>query len=338
MITILPAEPLHRHTTLNVGGEAEYFVAVKDKTEAVSAVTTALEKNLPITILGGGSNVLVSDSGIKGLVVKNKITGITSEQSGDNILVTAGAGEVFDDLIAHTVAKGWWGLENLSHIPGTVGATPVQNVGAYGVEIADVLVSLTAIDTRTGEERVFSAPECEFWYRRSFFKSALGRHYFITSVTFKVQSEANPQIAYRDLERYFKDQTDYDLEHIRAAVIDIRSTKFPDWSVLGTAGSFFQNPIVTPTVYTELKSRYPELPGYEQTDGVVKLPLGWILDKIVGLKGLRVGNVGMYENQALVLVNYGGATAAEITAFAESIQEKVAAATGIEIEWEVTKL
>ena len=338
MITILPAEPLHRHTTLNVGGEAEYFVAVKDKTEAVSAVTTALEKNLPITILGGGSNVLVSDSGIKGLVIKNKITGITSEQSGDNILVTAGAGEVFDDLIAHTVAKGWWGLENLSHIPGTVGATPVQNVGAYGVEIADVLVSLTAIDTRTGEERVFSAPECEFWYRRSFFKSALGRHYFITSVTFKVQSEANPQIAYRDLERYFKDQTDYDLEHIRAAVIDIRSTKFPDWSVLGTAGSFFQNPIVTPTVYTELKSRYPELPGYEQTDGVVKLPLGWILDKIVGLKGLRVGNVGMYENQALVLVNYGGATAAEITAFAESIQEKVAAATGIEIEWEVTKL
>ncbi|MCA9366517.1 UDP-N-acetylmuramate dehydrogenase [Candidatus Kaiserbacteria bacterium] len=338
MITILPAEPLHRHTTLNVGGEAEYFVAVKDKTEAVSAVTTALEKNLPITILGGGSNVLVSDSGIKGLVIKNKITGITSEQSGDNILVTAGAGEVFDDLIAHTVAKGWWGLENLSHIPGTVGATPVQNVGAYGVEIADVLVSLTAIDTRTGEERVFSAPECEFWYRRSFFKSALGRHYFITSVTFKVQSEANPQIAYRDLERYFKDQTDYDLEHIRAAVIDIRSTKFPDWSVLGTAGSFFQNPIVSPTVYTELKSRYPELPGYEQTDGVVKLPLGWILDKIVGLKGLRVGNVGMYENQALVLVNYGGATAAEITAFAESIQEKVAAATGIEIEWEVTKL
>jgi len=318
------------HTTFGIGGNAAFFVIVRSVEELQESVAWAREKEVSVTILGGGSNVLVSDDGVDGLVIKNEIGGITY----DGNVVHVGGGVVFDSLVQETVEKGLWGLENLSAIPGTVGAAPIQNIGAYGVEVSSTIESVHTYNLDDGTEHVFSNEKCTFGYRDSFFKTEEGKKHVVTSVTFCPSSDGEPYIEYKDLQKYFN-RTPMQQE-VRSAVIDIRSKKFPDWHEKGTGGSFFKNPIVSKEQHRSLSEKYPDLPGFPQGDEM-KIPLGWILDKVLHLKGVSnaSGTVGTYEGQALVLVNHGEATAAEVDAFANKIAEDVFGITGISIEREV---
>ena len=245
MLKVRRQVPLAPLTTLQIGGVADYFVAVEDREELSEAVRYAKEKNLPITILGGGSNVLIKDSGLPGLTIHNLISGRREETVGKDVLVTAGAGEDFDALVAWSVTQGYWGLENLSHIPGLVGATPIQNVGAYGTEIKDLVTEVETYNLDTESIQKFTNQECQFAYRHSFFKTPTGKNFVIVSVTYRLSTICSPKLSYPDLERRLKETTEPSLEQIRAAIIDIRSQKFPDWKKVGTAGSFFKNPLIT---------------------------------------------------------------------------------------------
>jgi UDP-N-acetylmuramate dehydrogenase len=330
--------PLAPYTTFKTGGSAEYFTVVTSLPELEIALAEARDAGQPVTILGGGSNVLVADAGVTGCVIKNELQHWqVHPQAAGMVELTVGAGMVWDDLVARTVAEGWWGLENLSAIPGSVGATPIQNVGAYGVEVADRIVSVTAVHCSTGEERVFTAADCGFGYRDSFFKTPAGRAWVVVRVTYTLSTTPQPQLHYRDLTERFADTTPTQAA-IRAAVIDIRAQKFPDWQRVGTAGSFFTNPIISRTQYQALTAQYPDLPGFAVGDAQVKVSLGWVLDKVCQLRGYYDGPVGCYEGQALVVVQTGGATSAAVAAFAAQVAARVRAATGIEIAWEVTPL
>lgn len=330
-------EPLAAHTTLQVGGPAEYFAVAHSEEELAAYVREAKVHGLPVTVLGGGSNVLAPDEGLSGLVLKNEIDGIAETDDDGTVLVTAGAGVVFDELVAHTVARGYWGLENLSHIPGSVGATPIQNVGAYGVEIGNFVACVRVYDMEKDDFRTLKGNECAFGYRDSIFKHTEGAHLIVTSVTFRLSRTPAPRLSYKDLTERFGTSAPSQQE-IRDAVIAIRAKKFPDWHRVGTAGSFFKNPIITNAQFDALRTRYPELPGFPAGDAHTKVALGWILDRVCELRGVRVGNVGTYEGQALVLVNHGNATAREIEQFAHNIASRVHERTGINIEWEVTRL
>lgn len=332
-----PGVALAGKTTFQVGGPATYFATATTVTELQTLLTTAYAAEQPVTIIGGGSNVLVADTGVAGCVIAPAMRDWTDTRTGTTVHLTVGAGMVFDDLVAQTVARGWWGLENLSHIPGWVGATPIQNVGAYGVEVSDRIISVTALHKETLEVRTFTHAECDFGYRDSWFKTAAGRAWVVTQVTFQLSTEPTPELSYRDLHERFADATPQ-LADIRQAVVEIRAAKFPDWHTVGTAGSFFKNPIVSAAQYTQLQQAYPDLPGYPLAGERVKVALGWLLDKACALRGHYQGPVGCYESQALVLVQTGGATATEITRFAHFVAEEVFAKTGITIEWEVTPM
>lgn len=329
--------PLAGYTTFNVGGPAEYFVVVNNEGELESIIQEAHQNSLPVKILGGGSNVLVNDGGVTGLVIKNNLAGMRYEEQDEYVLLTAGSGLTFDEVVAETVNKGLWGLENLSGIPGTVGATPIQNVGAYGVEVCDLIVKVKVFNTKTESFLEFNNTECRFGYRSSFFKTKEGRDLIVTAVTYKLSKDPNPKFRYKDLINHFTDKKDITSKEVREIVLAIRRNKFPDWHKIGTAGSFFKNPIVTTTEAATLSELYPELPMFSAGKGKMKVALGYVLDKICGLRGHRDGNVGLYDQQALVMVNYGGATAEEVKDFAQKISNLVFEKTKIKIEWEVNK-
>lgn len=336
-LAITTAEPLRNHTTLKLGGPASYWTVVASEADVVEALTFAREHGIPATILGSGSNVLAADAGYAGLVIQMQLRGVTVLSETDaTVTVEVGAGENLDAFIAHTVEQGWWGLENLSHIPGTVGATPIQNVGAYGVEVSQFVSSVRVYDTTTGEFVALGPHRCLFGYRDSVFKHEPER-YVVTTVTFTLAKLPMPRLQYRDLAERFADHTPTQAE-IRAAVIAIRAAKFPDWTVVGTAGSFFKNPVVDQATAHTLREQYPAMPMYEAPDGSMKLSLGWILDKVLGSRGERVGTVGLYEAQALVLIAYEGATTAEVQTFAQQIAARVFEKTNVTIEQEVTML
>lgn len=332
---------LREYTTFHIGGPAEYFVEVVDVPRLQRAVAWAKEHTLPITILGGGSNVFVGDEGVRGLVIHNVIKGRETEETGDEVLLTVGAGEVFDATVAFAVERGWWGLENLSCIPGSVGATPIQNIGAYGVEIQDRIVFVEVYDTQRDSLVQLTKEACGFTYRDSIFKHEEGKHYIVTRVAYRLSKKPSPILQYRDVAAWNEKRETKEsptLAEIRAAVCGIRSHKFPDWNVLGTAGSFFKNPTISEEHFNELVQQYPALPGYGAGQGRVKIALGWILDHVLAVRGVRAGNVGTYEGQALVVVNHGDATAEELETFVRDLARKIFDATKIAVEWEVTKL
>ncbi len=331
-------KPLHNLTTLKVGGAADKFWEVETEKELDEAVGYAQSHSLPITVLGGGSNVLISDNGIRGLTIHMGIQGVSLTIQDQQVLVTAAAGVVFDDLIAEMVAKGYWGLENLSHIPGTVGATPVQNVGAYGVEVKDLIETVRVYNIPARKFEILTNEECCFGYRDSVFKTEEGSRYIVTEVSYRLSRIANPVLEYADLQERFTSVEDMSVEEVRDAIIAIRAKKFPDWHQVGTAGSFFKNPIIARGKFAELSARYPGLPGYPVNAGQVKIPLAWIFDKVLHLKEAEGNTIGQYEGQALVLVHRGAATADDIATYANDLVEKVAHETGIEIEWEVTRI
>ncbi len=323
------------YTTLKVGGQGKYLFEATSVADIKEAVDFARRAELPFFVLGGGSNILVPDEGYPGVVIRIGLQGRTYvPDTAPTMLATIAAGEVLDEVIAETVAQGWWGLENLSAIPGSVGAAPVQNVGAYGVEAAHCIVSVTVFDTTTGRELVLSQADCQFGYRDSIFKHEAGKHYIVTAVTFRLSTVPSPNIVYADLASRFADHLPTQGE-IRDAVIAIRGNKFPDWRVVGTAGSFFKNPILPRTTVEALTATYPDLPTYEAGPHAKKISLGYVLDKICNRKGYCHQHVCLYEKQALVLVADHDATATDVIAFAEKIAADVREKIGVTIEWEV---
>ncbi len=329
-------EDLSKHTTLKAGGFARYYSVITSEVELREQVRFAEENFLPLYVIGEGSNVLFSDKEYQGLVIRNQLKGIkVIAETDEEVLVEVASGEDLDQTIDWSLRAGYSGLQNLSAIPGTVGATPVQNVGAYGVEVSELIQSVRVLDIKSGEVKDMEQVECLFGYRDSLFKNNPGR-YFILSVIFKLSKKFLYNIDYPDLKNYFNAKEPESPLEIREAVIQIRSQKFPDWRVVGTAGSFFKNPTVTEEFFRHLKVKYPNLPGYNIGEGKFKLALGYVLDKVAGLKGYREGQISLSDKQALVLINYGGATSEEIKSFSEKIIEKVFTLTNIEIEREVT--
>lgn len=325
-------------TTFRTGGLARWFCHVRSVEDLKEAVVFAKEKKLPFFVLGGGSNLLVSDDGFPGVVIKMEIGGVTfEEKENDTVNVTAGAGENWDAFVAGTVSRGLVGLENLSLIPGSVGATPVQNVGAYGREVKDVILEVEAFDTETCEIKKFSPEECQFGYRDSFFKHPEGKKNIITRVTFALQKNAALKTDYKDVQEYFLKHniTTAHVSDVRDAIVAIRTAKLPDIREYGTAGSFFKNPIISRELAEEVHEKYPDIPLYPAGPDTKKISAGWLLDRACGLKGAEEGNVGTYKNQALVIVNHGDATTKEVLEFAESLQGQVKNKTGITLEFEV---
>lgn len=323
---------LAKYTTFKIGGPASFFCVVKTEQDLLDAVKYAKDNNLPIFVLGGGSNIIIDDKGYSGLVIKVEFKGINYAGSR----VSAAAGEVWDDLVADAVSKGLAGLENLSWIPGTVGAAPVQNIGAYGAEVSNTIYSVRVLDTSNMTFIDLLNHDCDFKYRSSVFKLEKGR-YIIVSVSFDLYSENKINSTYKELKDYLsnKNITTPKLKDVRDAVIDIRRNKLPDLNEWGTAGSFFKNPIISIGDYDVLKIKYPDMVVFPSDMDHVKVSLGWILDRVCGLKGVCSGNVCTYSKQALVIVTKPGATSDEVRIFTEDIVSKVKEKTGILIEREV---
>lgn len=338
---------LKNFNTFKTGGVAAYFVRVKNLDDLKEALNFAKEKKLPFFALGGGSNILLAEGRLEILAIKIEIGGfeIAEDESDKNsVLISAGAGESWDSLVQCSVGKNFYGLENLSGIPGTVGASPVQNIGAYGSEVSKTIFEVEAFDARSFALKKFSNSDCWFGYRDSFFKTEEGRNFIITKVSFRLAKTGRPDIAYKDLEEFFraenaKDSKDSEknpsLAEVRAAVLAIRKKKLPDLKKYGTAGSFFKNPVIPKNDFEKLAVKFPEMPHFPSGAGSVKIPAAWLLDKICGLKGFRRGEVGSYESQPLVIVNYGKADSEEVKKYAEYAQALVKEKTGIEISPEV---
>jgi UDP-N-acetylmuramate dehydrogenase len=330
--------PLAPYTTLGVGGEARYFADISSKENLVEALMWAQEHTTRVVVIGGGSNLLIHDDGVPGLVIRMSIGGVTYHEEADSVLVHAGAGVVLDELIAETVQRNLWGIENLSSIPGTVGGVPIQNVGAYGVEARDVIDTIEVFDRKTASFHTRTNDACQFSYRNSLFKRGEKDRYIVVAVTFRLSKVPHPRLTYADLAVRFSGSHNATQRDIRDAVREIRSHKFPDWHVIGTAGSFFKNPIIEACEYERLSACFPDIPAYKEMDGRYKISLGWVLDKMLSLKGYRKGNVGLHHEQALVLVNYGSATYEEIIIFSNDIIARVEEAIGIRVEREVVLL
>jgi UDP-N-acetylmuramate dehydrogenase len=331
---------LKEYTTFKIGGNARYFIRIQEIHDLQIAIAFAQGKNLPVFVLGGGSNIVMSDEGFPGLVIKMEIEDVIVNEGKDGkVIVSAGAGVNWDVLVAETVQNNLHGLENLSLIPGTVGAAPVQNIGAYGAEIKNCIEWVEALDQETGVMRHFSNQECEFKYRWSFFKTPEGKKYIITRVGFVLTHNGELNTSYRDITEYIKtnalSETELNLQKVRDIVVDIRTKKLPSLAEYGTAGSFFKNPIIKKSDYEKLLVQYPLMPHYPAGDNTVKVPAAWILDNLCGFKGYKDGEVGVYKNQALVLVNFGQAKSADIKNLAQKMISCVQEKTNIILEREV---
>lgn len=302
---------------------ARLFAEARNDADVREALAYAAGQQLPLLVIGGGSNLLLTQD-IDALVLRMASQGIrVVHDDGVNVVVEAEAGEAWHPFVLWTLAQGFSGLENLSLIPGTVGAAPMQNIGAYGVEIKDVFSGLTALDRQTGELRDFSLAECNFAYRDSLFKHEVGR-WLILRVRFALSRAVHLKLEYGPVQQRLTEQgiTQATPSDVSRAICSIRSEKLPDPAVLGNAGSFFKNPLVSQALAAELQLEYPDLVAYPQADGQMKLAAGWLIDK-AGWKGFRDGDAGVHRLQALVLVNYGAATGQEIAGLALRIQQDI---------------
>jgi len=310
--------------TFNVDAIAKYFSEVNNHSEFRDVLHNKELRTEKKLILGGGSNILFTKD-LDGIVIKinNSEIEVISETE-ENILIQVDAGVEWDSFVKYTIDEGICGLENLSLIPGNVGAAPIQNIGAYGVEVKDFIENVNVMMISDLEEKSYSNLECNFSYRNSIFKNELKNKFLITSVLFKFSKRNKINLTYAPLNDYFagKSENEISLVNLRDAVISIRESKLPDPNKLGNAGSFFKNPIITKEKYEELKVEYPDLNGYPENNSKVKISAGWLIEKC-GLKGKRIGDVGVHEKQALVIVNYGNASGSEIIHFSKMIQSEV---------------
>lgn len=322
--------------TFGLSAQAAFFAEAGSIGELQALLTSGEWKGIPKLILGGGSNVLLL-SDVDALVIRMRILGIEKiREDEEHVWLRVGGGEVWHDFVMYCVENGYAGVENLSLIPGTVGAAPMQNIGAYGMEVRQVVEEVEAVSREDGSIRTFSNAACQFGYRESVFKHALKDQYVITGVTFKLNKKPSFHTDYGDIRNTLTEMgvQELTLRAVSDAVIAIRRSKLPDPAEIGNAGSFFKNPEIAKTQYQELVKQFPGIPGYETGPDIVKVPAGWLIDQ-AGWKGYRDGNIGVHSRQALVLVNFGGGTGAQIKALSGKIKASVLERYGIQLQAEV---
>jgi len=326
---------LFKLNTFGIKVKAKFFAEVKSENDLKKLFSLPEFRQNKKVFLGGGSNILFTKN-LAGIVVLNKLKGIEIlRENSKTVLIRSMGGEVWHNLVMFAVNSGYWGIENLAFIPGTVGAAPMQNIGAYGVGLRDVLENVEAYDVATGAKKVFSKKECELGYRDSVFKNKLKNRYFISAITLKLNKKKKKNVSYKALKEHLeKNKIEVKgPKDISDAVISIRRSKLPDPKIIGNAGSFFKNVLVPLPKLGELLQAYPNLPYFEE-NGIAKIPAGWLIEQC-GWKGYKAGNVGVHEKHALVLVNYGGATGKEIIGLANKIVTSVKEKFGLELAPEI---
>jgi UDP-N-acetylmuramate dehydrogenase len=345
-LTFIDGEPLGRHTTLELGGPARHFIEARDDAAVVEALRWAAERGLPALVLGGGSNLVIADAGFDGLGLKLATRGVAFEEAGGDVRVRAAAGEPWDALVAATVERGLAGLECLSGIPGTVGATPIQNVGAYGQEVAETLVEVRVLDRRTLATEDWPAARCAFAYRDSVFKRAPDQH-VVLAATFRLRRGGAPAVRYAELREALRAEPRPTLAQVREAVLGLRRRKSmvldPADPNRRSVGSFFTNPIVSAedaeriaaqAVRAGLVASAADVPRHPAGPGRVKLAAAWLIERAGIAKGLRRGAVGVSSRHTLALVHHGGGRTADLVALAREVRAAVQATFGVDLQAE----
>lgn len=328
---------LKRHNTFGIDVSTNYYAKANTVEKVLYAINFASYNKVLIYILGGGSNILLTRD-FDGVIINPEIQGITlMEDMPEDVILRAGAGVNWDNFVEYCVERGLGGVENLSNIPGNVGAAPIQNIGAYGVEAKDTIVKVEGIQIDSRKVVELNNSECRFDYRDSVFKQELKGKFVVTYVWFKLSKNAVLQTNYGNLDDELSRLGERTLRTVRQAVINIRTAKLPDPNIIGNAGSFFKNPIVEISQFNTIKLKYPNVPSYSVSESFVKIPAGWLIEQC-GWKGKQVGNCGIHSNQALVIVNYGNATGEEILNLAQSIQKSVEQTFSVKLEMEVNVL
>ena len=338
MSNILNNYSLKNYNTFGIAVKAKYFSTFYSIIDLKKILKTNLHKKEKFFILGSGSNILLTKD-FDGFILHNKIEGICIlEDNKNDILVEVGSGVVWHDFVMWSVSQELSGIENLALIPGTVGASPVQNIGAYGMEVKDTITKVHTLEIKNKEVKVLSNKDCEFSYRNSVFKKEVEKNFIITKVEFKLSKEHLNRTTYGEIEDELKNlKLKASPATIAEAVIKIRNRKLPDPKVLANSGSFFKNPIIETSKFNALKKEFPEMVGHKISNSQTKIAAGWLIDN-AGLKGYRKSDAGVHKNQALVLVNYGNASGTEIMNLAKEVQQKVKVKYGISIEPEVSIL
>lgn len=322
---------LKERNTFGIDAQTRFFAEWSTEQELKDILP---ELKRPLFVMGGGSNLLFMNNW-NGTILHSAIKDINIVAMDSNtVLVRVGSGVVWDDFVSYAVQHGWWGIENLSAIPGEIGASAVQNIGAYGMEAKDVIESVQAVSLTDGSTRVFNVGECAYSYRQSIFKNELKGMYAVTYVTYRLSLNPNPKLDYGALAQEVDKLGGAQLSNIRNAVTAIRNSKLPNPAILGNAGSFFMNPVVQAQTADSIKALYPDMPSYQAPNGMVKIPAGWLIEQS-GWKGQSLGPARCYEKQALVLVNTGGATGADIKRLADTIIRDVHSKFGITLSTEV---
>ena len=316
---------------------AKYFVEINTIDDLQTLIQSGALQQQKTLILSGGNNILFQKDVFDGLVVYINTKGIEIfREDGNEVVVRAQAGEDWPEFVRFCVSKGWHGVENLAHIPGKIGAAPIQNIGAYGMELKDCFLQCEAMDLSTGKSKVFTKEDCHFGYRESIFKHELKGQYVITSVDFLLKKNAPLHLEYGNIRSYLEQNgiENPSLQQLHDAICAIRDAKLPDVKQIGSAGSFFKNPVISIEQFEALQQQYPSIPHYPDTEGMVKVPAGWLIEQ-AGWKGWSDEHVGVYNKQALVLVHYGGGTGLDIVELAHKIQDSVEKKFGIRISPEV---
>ncbi|MAW65500.1 MAG: UDP-N-acetylenolpyruvoylglucosamine reductase [Flavobacteriales bacterium] len=327
---------LKKFNTFGIDISAKLFSQAENEDHVRNIIQSDHFSNHSSLILGGGSNLLFTKN-YNGIVLRNHIQGIeVIKEDRESVLVKVGAGVVWHKFVLYCIEKGWYGVENLSLIPGNVGASPMQNIGAYGVEIREVFHELEAVHLKTGEIHYFNNSDCQFGYRESVFKNRLKGEYLISRVIYKLSKKPNFTISYGAIEKQLEIMGIEDLsaKSVSDAVISIRQSKLPDPAKIGNSGSFFKNPIVSNKIYNAVKVNFPDLVAYKSGETSMKLAAGWLIEQ-AGWKGKSFGDYGVHKNQALVLVNYGGAAGKDIYDLSSEIIDSIKEKFGVILEREV---
>ena len=335
-LEIFENHSLLKHNTFGIDAKCSRFIDIASTEEASRFLPQYADDTF--IIVGGGSNLLLTRD-YEGTVLHSAIRGIEVEDDGDSVLVTCGSGEVWDDVVAHCVREGLHGAENLSLIPGDVGASAVQNIGAYGSEAKDIICKVEAVEIATGNVMMFNADDCHYSYRQSIFKNEWKNRFFITHVTYRLSRQFQPRLEYGNIKSALADKGIVmpTAQQLRDVIIEIRKAKLPEPSVLGNAGSFFMNPVVDKAKYEQLLSIYPQMPHYTIDAMHEKIPAGWMIEQC-GWKGKEIGEVAVWKNQALVITNKGNASGQEIFDVSQQIIDTVFVQFGIKLEREVNIL
>ena len=326
---------LKEHNTFGIDAKCRRFIEFEDDEEAFEVAAILRKSALPYIIIGGGSNLLLTKD-FDGIVVRSGVKGHYFEEDFTCERMTCGSGEVWDDMVATSLQAGYYGMENLSLIPGDVGASAVQNIGAYGVEAKDLILCVWMVEIATGKPWMIGNEDCEYGYRQSRFKKDWKNRFLITRVTYGLSRTFRPNLDYGNIRQELERRviTEPTAQQLRDIIIEIRNAKLPDPKIEGNAGSFFMNPVVTRQKYEKLAAQYPQMPHYKVDYRHEKIPAGWMIEQC-GWKGKSLGRAGVHDKQALVLVNRGGATGAEVVALSDAIRQDVKAKFDIDIHPEV---